>query len=198
MDFDEYLSESQPPKPKRKGLSKKVRFDVFKRDSFECQYCGAHPPSATLHVDHINPVANGGGNDPDNLVTACDKCNLGKGARLLSSVPESLSAKSERIKEQEDQVNGYFEAMQDKRDREIRHMWMVGEIFCEAFGIDDKNEGLRRDWLNSIKMFNSKLGVFDVIDSMDIAIASKAGTKNQCFKYFCGVCWNKVRVQDNA
>lgn len=36
----------------RKSLSKKTRFEVFKRDSFECQYCGAHPPSTILHVDH--------------------------------------------------------------------------------------------------------------------------------------------------
>lgn len=25
---------------KRKSLSKKIRFEVFKRDSFTCQYCG--------------------------------------------------------------------------------------------------------------------------------------------------------------
>jgi 5-methylcytosine-specific restriction endonuclease McrA len=26
---------------KRAGLSKKTRFEVFKRDGFRCQYCGA-------------------------------------------------------------------------------------------------------------------------------------------------------------
>lgn len=26
----------------RKSISKKLRFDVFKRDGFKCQYCGAH------------------------------------------------------------------------------------------------------------------------------------------------------------
>jgi len=31
-------------KAKRKSLSKKVRFEVFKRDSFQCQYCGASAP----------------------------------------------------------------------------------------------------------------------------------------------------------
>lgn len=78
---------------KRKSVSKKTRFDVFKRDSFKCQYCGSHPPSVILHVDHIKPVADGGENEIDNLVTACESCNLGKGARLLSAIPETLAKK---------------------------------------------------------------------------------------------------------
>ena len=41
---------------KRKGISKKTRFDVFKRDSFTCQYCGKSAPDVVLQVDHINPV----------------------------------------------------------------------------------------------------------------------------------------------
>jgi hypothetical protein len=65
---------------------KKLRFEIFKRDSFVCQYCGSHPPKAILHVDHIVPVADGGENDEDNLTTSCAACNLGKGARSLKDV----------------------------------------------------------------------------------------------------------------
>jgi hypothetical protein len=68
----------------RKPISQKVRFEVFKRDKFTCQYCGARAPDAVLHCDHINPVAEGGTNDILNLITACADCNGGKGARLLS------------------------------------------------------------------------------------------------------------------
>ena len=67
----------------RKAISKKLRFEVFKRDNFTCQYCGAQAPDVVLHLDHINPVAGGGGNDILNLVTSCEPCNLGKGAREL-------------------------------------------------------------------------------------------------------------------
>ena len=70
-------------KRKRKGLSKAVRFDVLKRDSFACTYCGARPPHTVLHVDHVKPVADGGGNELANLVTACEDCNLGKSDRRL-------------------------------------------------------------------------------------------------------------------
>ena len=35
---------------KRKSLTKKVRFEVFKRDSFKCQYCGSSAPVGIVHV----------------------------------------------------------------------------------------------------------------------------------------------------
>jgi hypothetical protein len=68
---------------KRKALSTKLRFEVFKRDSFACQYCGAKAPDVVLHVDHVNPVKRGGKNDLLNLVTSCAPCNGGKGANPL-------------------------------------------------------------------------------------------------------------------
>mgnify|MGYP003139301238 CR=1 FL=1 len=69
---------------KRKPISKKLRFEVFKRDSFKCQYCGQDAPDVILNVDHINPVKNGGNNSITNLITSCFGCNSGKSARLLS------------------------------------------------------------------------------------------------------------------
>src|SRR4051812_7427688 len=60
---------------KRKGISKTVRFEVFKRDSFACVYCGRSAPEVILHIDHINPVSKGGDNDILNLRTACEDCN---------------------------------------------------------------------------------------------------------------------------
>lgn len=44
---------------KRKSISKRVRFEVFKRDSFCCQYCGKSAPDVVLVIDHIDPVSNG-------------------------------------------------------------------------------------------------------------------------------------------
>lgn len=67
----------------RKSLGKGLRFDVFKRDGFTCQYCGQRPPDVVLQVDHITPVADGGDNDIMNLVTSCEACNQGKKAKRL-------------------------------------------------------------------------------------------------------------------
>lgn len=68
----------------RTPIGSKLRFEVFKRDKFTCQYCGAKAPDVLLQVDHIHPVALGGGNDILNLITSCQSCNGGKGAVPLS------------------------------------------------------------------------------------------------------------------
>ena len=83
----------------RKSLSKKTRFEVFKRDSFTCQYCGAKAPDVILEVDHINPVSKGGDNDILNLVTSCMECNRGKGKDKLSesSLLEKQRAQIEEL-----------------------------------------------------------------------------------------------------
>lgn len=64
--------------------SARLRFEVFKRDSFTCQYCGRKAPDVILHCDHIHPVAKGGKTDILNLLTSCRECNGGKGPVLLS------------------------------------------------------------------------------------------------------------------
>lgn len=69
----------------RVPLPDKLRFEILKRDKFTCVYCGrsAQKDGIIVHVDHVDPVALGGENDPSNLVTACEDCNLGKGAEPL-------------------------------------------------------------------------------------------------------------------
>lgn len=71
----------------RTPISKRTRFDVFKRDHFTCQYCGKQPPAVVLVIDHITPVCSGGTGDPANLITACETCNQGKAGIPLSVVP---------------------------------------------------------------------------------------------------------------
>lgn len=70
--------------PARKSTGKRLRFEVFKRDHFTCQYCGAQPPDAVLVPDHITPVALGGETTIDNLITACEVCNAGKSDRPIA------------------------------------------------------------------------------------------------------------------
>lgn len=72
----------------RQQISKKTRFEVFKRDKFKCQYCGRMSPDVILEVDHIKPVAEGGTNDLLNLITSCRDCNRGKGKTRISDESE--------------------------------------------------------------------------------------------------------------
>lgn len=91
---------------KREGLSKKTRFEVFKRDKFTCQYCGAKSPEVILNVDHIDPVASGGNNELVNLITSCFSCNSGKSDRALndSSVVEKQRKQMELLQERREQI----------------------------------------------------------------------------------------------
>ena len=173
----------------RKAISKKKRFDVFKRDEFSCQYCGAHPPSAILHVDHINPVALGGGNELDNLITSCLPCNLGKAAKPLTEIPQSLKDKAEEIKERELQIAGYQVEMQKKRDRIDYEKWRVAEILIPG----SPKDGMRKDWLTSISMFIEKLGLYDCIEAAEMANSRFGYNKSKMFSYFCGICWSKIK-----
>lgn len=68
---------------KREAIPQGVRFDVFRRDNFACVYCGRSSPDVTLHCDHVQAHSKGGSNDKSNLVTACDDCNYGKGAKTV-------------------------------------------------------------------------------------------------------------------
>ena len=63
----------------------RLRFEIFKRDNFTCQYCGRNvkEDGVKLHCDHILPNKKGGLFVADNLITACEECNLGKRDVLL-------------------------------------------------------------------------------------------------------------------
>jgi len=177
-------------RPKRKALSKKTRFDVFKRDFFTCQYCGAHPPGILLHVDHVVAVANGGSNSIDNLVTSCEPCNAGKGARSLAVVPQALSDKAKKVAEREAQLLGYQEILQEKRDRLDEETWRVIRIL-EG---DDCDSYPTRDF-QSVRMFVDRIGLHATMESADYTTLRNV---RRPFKYFCGVCWSKVKELANA
>lgn len=59
-----------------------TRFNVFLRDLFTCQYCGENLPSQHLTFDHIVPRSRGGRATWENVVTACEGCNLQKGNKV--------------------------------------------------------------------------------------------------------------------
>jgi DNA-directed RNA polymerase subunit RPC12/RpoP len=176
---------------KRKPIPKKLRFEVFKRDGFACKYCGAHPPNVLLEIDHIIPIKEGGNNDEGNLFTACFACNRGKGATALSCAPVSLAEKAKELEEREAQLLGYRDVMQRRLDRIEDDMWSVADALCPP----ESNYNVPHDWLRSIKMFNEKLLLHEVVDAAERAFDKKPWpfAESQRFKYFCGICWKKIR-----
>ncbi len=188
MNFDQYCSMNAKKKVRRKSVGKRVRFEVFKRDAFTCQYCGATPPSIVLHVDHIIPVSDGGSNEIDNLVTSCQPCNSGKSNISLKSIPKSLKQKAEEIAEREEQLRGYQEVLDAKRQRIEDELWEVAEIIEP--GCSEK--GMRRDQTMSIRRFIEKIGKHACLEAAEIARAALPYGGKRTFLYFAKVCWNKI------
>lgn len=191
--------------PKRKALSKKVRFEVFKRDSFTCQYCGAAAPETVLHVDHIKPVAKGGGNDIMNLVTACAGCNGGKGATELSD-----DTAVQRQKRQMDELNDrreQLEMMMQWRDalKDITEssVDVVARRFSEMSG---NTRILNETGKKDVKKLVKKYGLNGVLDAMDIAedqyveldcdgVPTPESCRNALSKV-AGICYNRSLPED--
>lgn len=77
----ERLLAGNNDEPTRTTIPLKDRWAVLKRDNYRCAKCGASPSNdhiVELEVDHVIPVARGGGNALENLQTLCHRCNQGK------------------------------------------------------------------------------------------------------------------------
>ena len=64
-----------------------TRFNLFLRDEFCCQYCGA---KGELTFDHVIPRAAGGVTSWENVIAACSPCNLRKGSKSLRQIGYQL------------------------------------------------------------------------------------------------------------
>lgn len=173
---------------KRKALTQRARFEVFKRDGFTCQYCGSTPPAVTLEVDHIVAVSNGGDNDQDNLVTSCFNCNRGKSDVPLDAIPETLKEKAARVKEAEAQVQAYYQTLQSRKDRVDRESWEIAEILSPGCG----KSGFSIAYRKSIVNFLSRLDFYEVEDAASTAFC-RLEDEDEMFRCFCGICWRKIK-----
>lgn len=57
------------------------RRNLFKRDHYQCQYCGIQPGGGELTIDHVQPRSRGGLSTWQNCVLACVECNKRKADR---------------------------------------------------------------------------------------------------------------------
>jgi hypothetical protein len=63
-------------------VSKHISWQVFRRDGFQCRYCGADDVPMT--VDHLVTWESGGPSIEENLVTSCGRCNNLRGEMPLA------------------------------------------------------------------------------------------------------------------
>lgn len=116
-------------------ISKKLRFEVFKRDGFTCQYCGKSSPRVVLEIDHIIPIIEGGEDNSENLTTSCFDCNRGKGKNLLEEYKEGTDPTEQAILllERERQLKEYNEVMKVVRKRKNEDFGKILDYWDDIF-----------------------------------------------------------------
>jgi len=158
---------SEPRKPR--SISKKTRFEVFKRDSFTCQYCGAKAPDVLLRLDHINPVAKGGTSSVLNLITACHSCNAGKSDRELSdsTVVSKAHEQAHQLQERREQIKMLGNWHEELANLEEESVDAVCDLFAIlAGGFTWRSPESR----NRIKKLISSYGLSEVLTAIRISV----------------------------
>ena len=151
----------------RKGLSKKVRFEVFKRDSFTCQYCGRSAPEAILEADHIKPVSKDGDNDITNLITSCRACNAGKSDRELSddAVMVKRKAQLDELQERREQIEMMMEwhgELDNLRNQELTSL--IGYVNSKMVGFLVNEVGIK-----NLRAPLRKYGLAEILECVSIS-----------------------------
>lgn len=152
---------------KRKAISKKMRFEVFKRDSFTCQYCGSKAPDVLLHIDHIDPVALTGTNDILNLITACFDCNSGKSDRRLSDnvILDKQREQLAQLQERKEQIEMMFAWQKGLTAIKEDVTTQLSDYWCELAAGFSLNENGRK----GLKKLEKTFSLDEIMEAMRIA-----------------------------
>jgi len=175
------------------AISKKTRFEIFKRDGFACQYCGKKPPDTLLECDHIQPLFEGGSDDYSNLITSCFECNRGK-----SCLPLGVSD-CERVQQLQLETIAQLAAFNEllinadkARDRHVK--WLSKKI---ASNLGWKR--LAKDEENSLSRFARSLTYDRIVNASEKTATKKHGADPaSAWRYFCGVCWGMIKDAKNG
>lgn len=186
-------------KSKREHISKRLRFKIFERDQFKCVYCGSGiEMGITLHIDHIIPVAEGGTSEEANLATACDQCNLGKGAKIIGAdkipnikeVNKELRKEFELNKERTEQLKQYYRYKEKLQNIKNPEQDALNDILKRRLGYS-----LTSVEFKQFKRLHDKCGLDLVIEGIGI-VADKNrdwASSDQKHRYLCGVLYNLFR-----
>lgn len=176
------------------AVSKRLRYEVLRRDNHACRYCGATAPDAPLRVDHVTPVALGGSDAPTNLVTACEPCNSGKtsstpDASLVADVSADALRWANAMKQAVEELKAQTQPKTAYREH-FKQSW--NEWTREANG-KKKHFDLPDGWKTSIDGFRDACLPEDVWpDIIEKAMTNKTVRADNIFRYCCGIAWRMV------
>lgn len=175
------------------AVSKRLRFEILRRDNHACRYCGRSAPDVALHVDHVIPVSLGGKDDPSNLVTACITCNGGKSSssadqRTVDDVSQSALRWSAAMAQAAEELTATY----DEQERKAIH-----EAVLNAFP-RYYHDRIPFDYYDDVDRFISAGLPEETVLEMAFVAATKRGVQKR-WAYFCGCCWKKIeQLQERA
>lgn len=171
------------------AVSKRLRFEILRRDKHTCRYCGRRAPEVALHVDHVVATTLGGKDEPGNLVAACADCNSGKSsvpvdAEMVANV-DSDAVRWRRAVIVASQENELSRAQAKKLKAQFDEEWSRW-----TSGFQKKPVARDPSWWNTVEMMLTRgLTMDDLIELIEVAMNSRA---NDTWKYFCGCCWKRI------
>lgn len=183
------------------AVSKRLRYEILRRDNHTCRYCGASAPDVPLRVDHVTPVALGGSDKPENLVTSCEPCNSGKSsatvdAATVANVSDdalrwatAIQQAAEELRAQQAPKTAYRNTFE-----EAWNGWTWERNGKkETFDLPD-------GWKTSLDNFREAGLPAEVLpDIVEKAMANKTVRAENLFRYCCGIGWRMVgELQERA
>lgn len=189
---------------KRQSISAKARFEIFKRDKFTCQYCGRSSPDVILHIDHIQPVIEGGGNQPENLITSCADCNLGKGRRELSddSAMKKRKVQLDELQERREQIQMMLEWQKGLENLDDYAIDAIDQLFQELVPGRALSDYGKKQIAREVKRF----GMGEIMECLRISANQYLQYSNgrptdesavKVIDYTARIASNRKRVKEN-
>lgn len=170
----------------------KIRFEVFKRDDFTCQYCGRKTPEVILELDHIVPKSKGGRDDLQNYITSCFECNRGKSNTPLNITKTRSDLKKQmyELAEKELQLQEYYAVREQVEKRIEGDLIEIGNYF-----FDDDQYVFGANWKRSVKYFLTIFTKDKIKEAIDICWRKFPYTNkdNDRFLYMCGIIRNWIK-----
>lgn len=195
------------------AVSKRLRYEVLRRDEFACRYCGETSKTTELTIDHVVPKSLGGQDVAENLVTCCKDCNAGKS----SSQPDA-----EFVRQVEEDAFEWKRAVKEG----LRHGRDRGDsayVRAVIAAVDDRWTEFKHpdgstvdrplEWADSVKVWLAVLTVGELHDEEFVNLAARVILKaidpamhkdftgdddpnpgpHRRWRYFCGIVWTEIR-----
>lgn len=147
-------------------ISRKVSFDkIMIKITYQmkgrgrCYYCGRNVPRNQISIDHVYPKDFGGPTIPDNLLPACQKCNLEKDNMTYEQYMQFLEEKNKGLEKQ------YLKELRENQEKirrndayEIPEEWISQKEITNIITNIDLKENYKNKKYRSIENYYLKYG----------------------------------------